>query len=352
MSKSLSAKLALLLLGFILLVALSASGWTYYVLNTPQSHNKANEYISIPKGTPTQEVVNLLYEAGIIKSPWPLLAYLKLRGLGPGLKAGDYRFPSPITPLQTISKLREGQQKSVKLTIIEGWTRWDIAQALTRVPELGLRDSAQALALMNNTGKIKDLDPQAENLEGYLYPDTYFLPVETTPQEIINLLVNRTRRELDSDKVNLARQQNLTPRQLLTIASLIETEAKLSAERPLVASVIFNRLKRGIPLGIDSTVIYAAKIAGKWKNDGKVYQSDLARISPYNTRLVQGLPPGPIASPSAASIDAVLHPAQTSYLYYVRNPDRNDGAHNFYDNDADFARGVQALRAWEQAHKE
>ncbi len=205
---------------------------------------------------------------------------------------------------------------------------------------------------MNNTGKIKDLDPQAENLEGYLYPDTYFLPVETTPQEIINLLVNRTRRELDSDKVNLARQQNLTPRQLLTIASLIETEAKLSAERPLVASVIFNRLKRGIPLGIDSTVIYAAKIAGKWKNDGKVYQSDLARISPYNTRLVQGLPPGPIASPSAASIDAVLHPAQTSYLYYVRNPDRNDGAHNFYDNDADFARGVQALRAWEQAHKE
>jgi UPF0755 protein len=107
-------------------------------------------------------------------------------------------------------------------------------------------------------------------------------------------------------------------------------------------------LKRNMPLGIDSTVIYASKLAGKWKNDGKVYKSDVDRVSPYNTRLFVGLPPGPIASSGASSLEAALNPAQTDYLFYVRNPARNDGAHNFYASDGDFGRGVQALRDWER----
>ena len=134
----------------------------------------------------------------------------------------------------------------------------------------------------------------------------------------------------------------------MTVASLIENEAKLAEERPLVASVIYNRLKTGMALGVDSTVIYASKLAGKWRNDGKVYLSDIERDSPYNTRKVRGLPPGPIASPGASSLEAALKPAQTDYLYYVREPSRNDGAHNFYNNAADFERGVQALREWER----
>ncbi len=146
-----------------------------------------------------------------------------------------------------------------------------------------------------------------------------------------------------------ARALDKTPRQIVTVASLIETEAKLPEERPLAASVIYNRLKLGMPLGIDSTVIYAAKLAGKWRNDGKVYQSDLDRLSPYNTRKVVGLPPGPLASPSHASLEAALSPAETDHLYYVRDPARNDGAHNFYNNESDFQRGVQALRDWERA---
>ena len=104
-----------------------------------------------------------------------------------------------------------------------------------------------------------------------------------------------------------------------------------------------------MPLGIDSTVIYASKLAGKWRNDGKVYQSDLDRSSPYNTRKVRGLPPGPIASSGVRSLEAALRPAETDYLYYVREPSRDDGAHNFYNNEADFGRGVQSLRAWERA---
>ena len=162
------------------------------------------------------------------------------------------------------------------------------------------------------------------------------------------MMVKRFLAQWSPANAELARKMNLSPRQVVTTASLIETEAKLSDERPIIASVIYNRLKINMPLGVDSTVIYASKLAGKWKNDGKVYKSDVDRVSPYNTRLFTGLPPGPIASFGASSLRAALNPEQTDYLYYVRNPDRDDGAHNFYASEADFGRGVQALRNWER----
>ena len=155
------------------------------------------------------------------------------------------------------------------------------------------------------------------------------------------------RREWTTEWSQRARELAKTPRQIVTIASLIETEAKLSDERPLVGSVIYNRLKRDVPLGVDSSIIYASKLEGKWRNDGKVYKSDVERRSPYNTRLHAGLPPGPIAAPGKSSLEAALFPASTDYLYYVREPSRNDGAHNFYSNEHDFGVGVQALRNWE-----
>jgi UPF0755 protein len=139
----------------------------------------------------------------------------------------------------------------------------------------------------------------------------------------------------------------MSPREIVIIASLIETEAKLKDDRPLVASVIYNRLKKNMALGIDSTIIYASKLAGKWRDDGKVYLSDVNRRSPYNTRIFSGLPPGPVGNPGESSLDAALNPAQTDYLYYVRDPARDDGAHNFYNNSGDFERGVRALREWE-----
>src|SRR5688572_9686925 len=145
-----------------------------------------------------------------------------------------------------------------------------------------------------------------------------------------------------------ARSLNMSPREIVTTASLIETEAKLAEERPLVASVIYNRLQKKIPLAVDSSVIYASKLEGKWRYDGKVYKSDVERRSLYNTRIHPGLPPGPVASPGASSLKAALNPSTTDYLYYVRNPSRDDGAHNFYSNSAEFEKGVQALRKWER----
>ncbi|HEX8141746.1 MAG TPA: endolytic transglycosylase MltG [Pyrinomonadaceae bacterium] len=339
----------LIILFLLLLLALSGFAfWTYRELHARVEHSRSSEYIEIARGSNPTQIVSRLHSEGIIGREWPLLLYLKLTGRGSRLKAGEYRFPSPISPLEALRRVEEGGQRLSRFTVIEGWTRWDIAAAMLRIPELKLQSADEALSLMNDTSAIRDLDPQAENLEGYLYPDTYNFPPDTTPAQMIAVLVKRFRQEWKPEWADRARALNLTPRQIVTIASLIETEAKLKEERPLVASVIYNRLQKNIALGIDSSIIYASKLAGKWKNDGKVYKSDIERRSPYNTRLQAGLPPGPIASPSASSLEAALYPATSDYLYYVREPSRNDGAHNFYNNEADFSRGVQALRNWER----
>ena len=323
--------------------------WTYRELRTPFSHDKSDKYIEIPRGLTPSQIVSRLSSEGVIRHEWPLLAYIKWKGVGSRLKAGEYRFPSPISPLEVLKKLEEGEQLLNRFTVIEGWSRWEIAAAMARVPELKLESVDAALPFMDDTSLISDLDPAATNLEGYLFPDTYNFPPDSTPASIVAVMVKRFRQQWKPEWTEQSRTLNMTPRQIITVASLIETESKLKDERLVVASVIYNRLKKGMPLGVDSTVIYAAKLAGKWKNDGKVYKSDLERDSPYNTRLHTGLPPGPIASPSLNSIEAALSPASTDYLYYVREPSRNDGAHNFYTNAADFQRGVQALRDWERA---
>lgn len=342
-------KRILLVIGLLVLIAASGSAiWVYRDLHTPVPHTKRGQYIEIPRGSSPTMVVNKLAAEGIIKHKWPLTLYLKLTANGSQLKAGDYDFPSPISPLGVFARLREGEQRLVRLTVVEGWTRWDISNAMFKIPELHLPEPTSALPLMNNVNLISDLDQEATNLEGYLFPDTYDFPPDTKPSEVIAILVKRFRKEWKPEWTERAHKLGLSPRGIVTTASLIETEAKLSEDRPLIASVIYNRLQKQMALAVDSTVIYASKLEGKWRNDGKVYKSDVERRSPYNTRLHSGLPPGPIASPGKSSLEAALHPAQTDYLYYVREPSRNDGAHNFYSNESDFGVGVRALRNWEQ----
>ena len=342
-------KRILLAVGLLLLLAVSSSAiWVYRDLHTPVKHSRHGQYVEIARGSSPSSVISKLADEGIIKHKWPLTLYLKLTANGSQLKAGEYDFPSPISPLGVFARLREGEQRLTRLTIVEGWTRWDIANAMYKVPELHLADPTAALPLMNNVNLISDLDPRATNLEGYLFPDTYDFPPDTKPAEVIAILVKRFRKEWKPEWSERARSMNLSPREVVTTASLIETEAKLNEDRPLIASVIYNRLQKQMALAVDSSIIYASKLEGKWRNDGKVYKSDVERRSPYNTRLHSGLPPGPIASPGKSSLEAALNPAQTDYLFYVREPSRNDGKHNFYSNGNDFAAGVRALRNWEQ----
>lgn len=343
-------KLRYIFLALILLLLICGGFalWGYRELQTPVLHDHAENYIEITRGSTPTQIIDNLSSTGVIRRKWPVLIYMRLTGANSRLRAGEYRFPSPVSPLEVLRRLQEGQQRLNRFTVIEGWTRWDIAEAMVDIPELGLADRDAALALTNNANLIRDLDPLATNLEGYLYPDTYSFPPNTTASQMIELMVRRFRQVWNDEMAARAREMNRTPREIITIASLIETETRLAEERPVVASVIYNRLRIDMPLGIDSTVIYASKLAGRWRDDGRVYQSDLDRESPYNTRRVRGLPPGPVASPGARSIQAALNPAQTNYLFYVRNPSRDDGAHNFYDNERDFERGVEALRNWER----
>jgi UPF0755 protein len=338
--------LLIILVGILAVAGLGA--WTYSNLHKPIAHTKNGQYIDIAKGTSPSAIVHRLAEEGIISHEWPLKLYLKATGKGSTLRAGEYDFPSPISPLGALAKRQQGERRLNRITIIEGWTRWDIARAMAQVAEFKLANDAEALELMNNVSLIADLDPEAKNLEGYLFPDTYEFSPETTAAELVEMMVKRFREVWKPDWTDRARSLAFTPRQIVTTASIIETEAKLNDERPLVASVIYNRLKKDIPLAVDSSVIYASKLEGKWRYDGKVYRSDIERRSPYNTRIYAGLPPGPVASPGESSLKAALNPATSDYLYYVRNPDRDDGAHNFYSNGAEFETGVQALRRWER----
>ena len=332
----------------VAIVGIGFGVWLYRDLHTPVTHAKANDYIEIPRGSTPDGVADKLVAEGVLKNKWPLLLYIKTTGKAKTIRAGEYRFPSPITALGVLRKLQEGEQRLSRFTVIEGWTRWDIADSLAHLDELQLRDSGEALKLMDETSLIRDLDPATENLEGYLFPATYSFPTGTKAPVIIETMVKRFRQAWTPERADKARALNMTPRQIAIVASLIETEAKLKDERPLVASVIYNRLRKNIALGVDSTIVDASKLAGKWRNDGKVYLSDVNRRSPYNTRIYVGLPPGPVGNFGESSLDAALNPAQTDYLYYVRDPARDDGAHHFYNNDADFQKGVRALREWER----
>jgi len=333
-------------LGLILLLAVgSFAFWLQNSLTTPRAHDKSETYVTIEKGSSPSQIIAKLVSEGILDGSTATLVYLKTVGNPSGLKAGEYRFPSPITPLQALALLEKGEERSTRLVIPEGYTRFDIAKRIAeRFPLKEPQTEAQILALMNDTSLIRDLAPEAKNLEGYMYPSTYDLSPEADAQEIINTTVKQFRRVWKPEWTQQAKAMGCTPHEIVTIASLIETETAVPEERPIVASVIYNRLSKRIPLGIDQTAVYIAKMEGRW--DGTINRSDLDSASPYNTRRFGGLPPGPISSVSESSINAALNPATSDYLYYVRNVQANDGSHSFYSSAADFERGKGEYQRW------
>ncbi len=336
----------------ILLIVVGAFGflaWVWHDLHTKVDYSGGDQAFEVVRGESVDEILRSLQSRKIVSNIFPLRLYLKAMREEPMIKAGTYSFPSPMSPLDVLDQLKRGGEFG-RLTVIEGWTRFEIADAMMRVPSLKLTSREQALRLFDQVSLIKDIDPKCKNLEGYLFPDTYFIVSDTSPKELVKDMVQRFREVWNNGLKQQATSNHTDAHRAVTAASIIETEAKLKSERPIVASVVENRLKVKMPLSMDSTLVYAAKLAGTWKNDGKVYQSDIDRASPYNTRKNKGLPPGPIASPGLSSLQAAVNPAGTKFLFYVRNPDRTDGAHNFYADAQSFEVGVQALRQWEAKH--
>lgn len=341
-------KIAAIVLTALAIVLFAAFSNYAGQLDLPHAHNCDKDIVSISRGMSFEEILARLEKKHILENPLLLRIYVKLSGKNPVIKAGDYMFKTPISPKEVLSNLESGGIELNRLTVIEGWTRFEIASAMAAFKSLGLTRE-KALALMNKTALVEDLDPSAKNLEGYLFPDTYFVQSDTKAEDLIKAMVNRFRQIWNKIKDN--NPHRLLPHNAVTMASVIETEAKLDDERPIVASVILNRIARHMPLAMDSTVVYASKLAGKWKGNGIIYQSDLDLRSPYNTRKYYGLPPGPVGSPGLKSLQAALNPASTSYIYYVRDPDQNNGKHNFYSNAQEFEQGVAKLRAWEDKER-
>jgi len=336
----------LALIFFLLLVAVGGvSYWIYKSLHAPAQHDKANQFIQIPKGSSTNEIINKLTADGIIKNALPVQIYLRSFGDASRIQAGEYQFASPITPLEVLKEMESGEERTVKLTIPEGYTRFDIAKRIAeKFPGMPPMDEKAILNLMDDVSLIKDFDPQAKNLEGYMYPSTYNFPKETTPKQVIRAMVEQFKKTWRPEWNERARALGRTPHEIVTIASLIETESPHEAERPLVASVIYNRIQKNIPLGIDQTAVYIAKMQNRW--DGTIHKSDLESDSPYNTRRFGGIPPGAISSVSESSLKAALNPAQTDYIFYVLDVSKNDGSSAFFNNARDFERAKAEYQRW------
>jgi UPF0755 protein len=302
-----------------LLGALAAGGaawWAWSVLHRP--HGSGVEMVVVEPGTDAGSILEGLETRGVIPNAPVARAWL-IYGLGdPPIHAGEYRFEGPLTTSQVLDKLLRGDVVLHQVTVVEGLTLEETADSLAKAG-FGERDAF--LAALRDPAPIADLDPEAETLEGYLFPETYSFQRGTSEAEIVRTLVQTFRRHYQAD---LRPASSRSVRALVTLASIVEKEAKVAEERALIAAVYANRLAAGMGLYADPTVIYALKRRGEW--DGNLTRENLQVDSPYNTYRYGGLPPGPIASPGLGSLRAAAAPADVPYLYFVS---KNDGTHAF-----------------------
>ena len=301
-----------------------------------KGYQGAEQFVDIPAGTGTAAIGRRLVNAGIVRDPFTFRAALWWSGRSRALQAGEYRFDRPIAAVDVVNRLARGDVYARRITFPEGLTMQEMAR-LYEAHEFGT--AASFLDAAREVSLIRDLDPVAVDLEGYLFPDTYALPSGTPVRRLVALMVERFLATYDAEMQRQAREQGLTTRQVVTLASLVEKETGRADERPIVAAVYRNRLRRGMGLQADPTVVYALQQAGRYT--GNIRRQDLAIDSPYNTYRYAGLPPGPIAAPGKASLEATLLPAPVSYLYLVS---RNDGSHVFATTLAEHNRNVRRFQ--------
>ncbi len=324
----------LVLLALLLLAAVALLAWPY------RGH-EGRVTLVIEQGMSRRAIAEALATRGVLYSRWPFLVYAYLQPRRT-LKAGEYAFAEPLSTLAVFDKLVQGAVVLYPLTIPEGWTRWDIADEVAR-QQLASREAF--LAATDNVALIRDLAPEARNLEGFLFPDTYNFARPSDPAAMVRTMVQHFRTVYAELAQQSAPPAKLSPYQAVTLASLVEKETGVPQERGLVAAVFYNRLERGIVLACDPTVIYAARLADDGAFDGVINVSDLERDSPYNTYRRAGLPPGPIASPGRAALEAALKPPDSNYLFFVSN---TEGGHHFAATSAEHERNVARYRRQRQ----
>ncbi len=274
--------------------------------------------VYIPKGTSFSSIARIFKEKGIIRNETIFIIMGRIYGIEKKARAGYYLFTKEETLLDVIKKLLQGKITEYTITVVEGDSLYEIADKLSKInPDF----KNQLFQLAYDKTFLSSLKINAPSLEGYLFPDTYNIPKGLELEEIVRVMVKRFWDVYDSKLMEKTKKIGWTVNEVITLASIIEKEAKVDEEKPLISAVYHNRLKLGMPLQADPTAIYGIK---RYK-DG-VTKKDLKNRSPYNTYLIKGLPPGPIASPGLKSILAALNPAKASYLYFVS---RGDGTHEF-----------------------
>jgi UPF0755 protein len=319
---------------FVVLLVVLAVGAAAYRLASPYQGFQHEVFLDFAKGTSTSSMADQLASAGVIRRNWD---FLLVRALQPKarLQAGEYQFAAPASVWTVFGRIVRGDVFYYEVTIPEGSNMFDIAQILDK---LGFIRGSDFLKVARKPALMKDLSPRAPSLEGYLFPSTYRLTRSTTALQIARQMTDLFRRRWQE------LQKRGTPvdvNRIVTLASIVEKETGIPSDRPRVASVYANRLRLGMTLDCDPTTIYAALLENRYR--GVIHRSDLDNENAYNTYRHAGLPPGPIANPGMASLQAALAPAQTDFLYFVAKPD-GSGQHFFSTTLAEHNRHVLEYR--------
>ncbi len=311
MKQLLAFACALVLIGTVAVYGHRAMG-------VPIQQTEVHRVVEIPEGASFKEAANLLAQKGLIRSPFWFRLLGKMQDAERKIKPGEYDLHTAMRPVEILNQLVSGRVIQYGVTIQEGLTARQIGRVLD---EAGMAKEADVARLVADPAFIRSLGIEAKTLEGYLYPDTYYFPKRTKAEDVVKAMVNHLRQVYTPEMRERSEALRMTEVQVLTLASIIEKETGQDAERPLVSAVFHNRLRRGLPLQSDPTVIY-----GIPNFNGNLTRADLARRTPFNTYRIKKLPPGPIANPGVKSIQAALNPAPVKYLYFVS---KNDGTHQF-----------------------
>jgi UPF0755 protein len=314
----------------------SLAGWFYVVLYVPVGGGRQEVRFTVSEGASAREVANDLRSRGLIRSA---LAFRLAAGWDDAwraAKAGDYALRPDMSAMDMLRTIERGQVMSEWLTVPEGRAVWQVADLFQAK---GLGDAAQFVRAASDAGRwTADFPLPASSLEGYLFPDTYRISCRpTAAEDLVQMMLKRFDQVVWQDMLG-GQTSDRSLSDIVILASLVEGEAKLDSERPVIAAVLMNRLRQGMKLECDATVQYALGPNRK----GRLTYEDLKVASPYNTYLYPGLPPGPINSPGRTSIEAALHPAVVPYLFYVA---RADGSHIFSRSYAEHLRAVARVRA-------
>lgn len=328
MTKRFPIRVVLVSLGLFLLVILLLASSVWFLAHTPASREEADRVVVIREGASLRDVAEHLEREEIIASKVLFLLWARLHQESRSIKAGEYQLGSHMAPARILAKLTRGQVITHPVTIPEGFTKEQIAALLS---EKGLVPKERFVALTEDPSLPKQYGLSGMSLEGYLYPDTYQFARGLSALTLIDTMVRRFLGIVEPFRESI-RESGLSLEQVITLASIVEKETGRADERPLIASVFLNRLQKRMRLESDPTVIY-----GLGNFDGNLTRKDLVRPTAYNTYVIRGLPPGPIANPGRESILAVLYPAATKYLYFVS---KNDGSHHFSKTLAEHNRAV------------